>query len=288
MYVKIFLVITNHLTLSQILHILKKSFTCYITLLLVFIGTGLASFAQSSHNNYYLIAHRGGVVDSNRAENSLPALKAAIERGYKMVEIDLRLTKDSVLIIHHDMNFKRYFGLDKPVSEITWKEIRKLKSNTGGSKVLQFEEALQYCSGKIDVMIDNKISGNDTVLFSKVVAILKKYKLDKAALMIGTSESTDFFTGKIKLSCTRKQLEENMLKPGYSPSHYYLFGNEITRDDVEWAGLNNILPVGVVNAWRYRRFANPAAEAEKDAQRLKATGLNHFQIDSEFERFFLP
>ena len=248
------------------------------------------SFCQPSSTktpaNYYLIAHRGGVVDSTKAENSLPALKAAIKRGYKMVEIDLRLTKDSVLIIHHDMNFKRYFGVDKPVSETTWEEIRKLKSNTGGSKVLQFEEALQYCSGRIDVMIDNKISGNDTVLFSRVVALLKKYKLDKAALMIGTSESTDFFTGKIKLSCTRKQLEENMLKPGYSAAHYYLFSNEITKDDVAWAKHNNILAVGVVNAWRYRRFANPLAEAEKDAQRLKATGLNHFQIDSEFEGLF--
>lgn len=264
----------------------------YKTVIVFFIFCTTASqfsFCQFSspitHTNYYLIAHRGGVVDSSRAENSLPALKAAIERGYKMVEIDMRLTKDSVLIIHHDMNFKRYFGLDKPVSEMNWEEIRKLKSHTG-SRVLKFEEALQYCSGKIEVMIDNKIQGNDTALFGRVFALLKKYKLDKAALMIGTDESTDFFTGKIKLSCTRKQLEENMLKPGYRPSHYYLFGSELTRDDVEWARRNNILAVGVINAWRYRRSANPAAEAEKDAQRLKATGLNHFQVDSEFERFF--
>ena len=248
-----------------------------------------SSFCQISstitHTNYYLIAHRGGVVDSTKAENSLPALKAAIERGYKMVEIDMRLTKDSVLIIHHDMNFKRYFGLDKQVSEMEWKDIKKLRSNTG-SRVLKFEEALQYCSGKVEVMIDNKIKGNDTALFGRVIAILKNYRLQKAALMIGTDESTDFFTGKIKLSCTRKQLEENMLKPGYSASHYYLFGAELTGDDVEWSRRNNILAVGVINAWRYRRSANPAAEAEKDAQRLKATGLDHFQIDSEFERFF--
>lgn len=248
-----------------------------------------SSFCQFSSTikdtNYYLIAHRGGVVDSNHAENSLPALKAAVAHGYQMVEIDMRLTKDSVLIIHHDMNFQRYFGLDKKVSEMNWEEIRKLKSNTG-SRVLQLEEALQYCSGKIDVMIDNKVSGNDTALFGRAIALLKKYKLYETALMIGTTESTLFFTGKIKLSCTRQQLEENMLKPGYSPSHYYLFGSELTGDDVEWAKRNNILAVGVVNAWRYRRFANPAAEARKDAQRLKATGLTHFQIDSEFERFF--
>jgi glycerophosphoryl diester phosphodiesterase len=236
--------------------------------------------------NYILIAHRGGVINSTNAENSLPAMQAAAERGYAMVEIDLRLTKDSVLIIHHDADFKKYYGEDRSVVEMTWKEISRLRSNKNNSKVLRFEEALQFCSGKLNVMIDNKIRGNDTALFARVIALLKKYKLQKEALMIGTDESTNFFTGKIKLSCTRKQLEENMLKPGYSPSHYYLFGSELTRDDVEWARRNNILAVGVVNAWRYRRFANPAAEAEKDAQRLKDAGLTHFQIDSEFERFF--
>jgi hypothetical protein len=262
-----------------------KTVVVFIFMCTTALNSSFCQISSITHTNYYLIAHRGGVVDSTKAENSLPALKAAVERGYKMIEIDLRLTKDSVLIIHHDSDFKRYFATDKAVTDMNWKEIRKLRSNTG-SRVLQFEEALQYCSGKIEVMIDNKIKGNDTALFGRAIALLKKYKLYETALMIGTTESTFFFTGKIKLSCTRKQLEENMLKPGYSPSHYYLFGSELTGDDVEWAKRNNILAVGVVNAWRYRRSANPAAEAEKDAQRLKATGLTHFQIDSEFERFF--
>src|SRR5690606_26607941 len=161
----------------------------YKIVILVFVFCTIAlqsSFCQFSspitRANYYLIAHRGGVIDSTRAENSLPALKAAVAHGYKMVEIDMRLTRDSVLIIHHDMNFIRYFGVDKPVSEMDWKEIRKLKSNTG-SRVLKFEDALQYCSGKIDVMIDNKIRGNDTALFGRVITLLKKYNLHKTALM---------------------------------------------------------------------------------------------------------
>ncbi|WP_153797458.1 glycerophosphodiester phosphodiesterase family protein [Foetidibacter luteolus] len=32
----------------------------------------------------------------------MPALQQAIERGYKMIEIDVRLTKDCVLITQHD------------------------------------------------------------------------------------------------------------------------------------------------------------------------------------------
>ncbi len=253
-------------------------------------GAALTACAQpggvAEHQDYFLIAHRGGVVDSVKAENSLPALQAAFERGYKMAEVDMRLTKDAVLIIHHDDNFKRYFGVDRKVSEMTWKEISSLKSDKGGSAVLQLEDALKYCKGKLQVMIDNKIPGNDTLLFGKVVLLLKKYGLDKETLMIGTDESTGFFTGKIKLSCTRKQLEDNMQKPGYSPDHYYLFGNDLNKEDVLWAKQNGILAVGVVNAWRYRNSNNAMEEAQQHIQQLKSTGLSHFQIDSQFDRFF--
>ncbi len=236
--------------------------------------------------NYLLIAHRGGIVDSTNAENSLPAMQAAAERGYAMVEIDLRLTKDSILIIQHDANFKRYYGNERLAIEMSWEEISRLRSDKNNSRVLSFEEALQFCSGKLDVMIDNKIAGNDTILFSKVIALLKKYNLHKNALMIGTGESTPFFTGKIKLSCTRKQLEENMQKPGYDAANYYLFGADITKDDVAWAKKNSIMAVGVVNEWRFKRSRATQNDIQKEIQGLKDTGLLYFQIDSQYEDYF--
>ena len=238
-------------------------------------------------SSYYLIAHRGGVVDSTYTENGLPALLAAIKRGYNMVEVDLRMTKDSVLIIQHDNDFKRYYSVNRAVKEMTWEEISKLRSDKDNCKVLRFQEVLQHCAGKLQVMIDNKIDGNDTVLFSKVVRLLKQYHLDKDALMIGTDESTAYFTGKIKLSCTRQQLEENMLKPGYSGSHYYLFGAELSKDDIDWAKKNKILAVGVINEWRYKRAKATSEDIEKDIKQLKATGLKYFQIDSIYDKYLL-
>ena len=65
------------------------------------------SQTQKKDNNLELIAHRGGVVNSKSPENSLKALNEAINRGYYMVEVDVRLTKDGVLITHHDKDFKR-------------------------------------------------------------------------------------------------------------------------------------------------------------------------------------
>jgi glycerophosphoryl diester phosphodiesterase len=247
--------------------------------------SSFSSYAQAP--GYVLIAHRGGVVDSSKAENSLPALQAAIERGYQMVEVDLRITKDGVPIIHHDANFNRYYGVNKAVTSMTWEEISRLKSDLGGSGVLRFEEVLQYCEGKIGLMIDNKIDGNDTTLFASIIAMMKKYRMYDNALMIGTDESTAYFTGKIKLSCTRKQLEENIEKPGFDPSYYYLFSDNITKEDADWAKSHHILAVGVVNAWRYRRSPDPERAAQKDIQQLKAAGITHFQIDSQFDHYFL-
>ncbi|KYP16301.1 glycerophosphodiester phosphodiesterase family protein [Flavihumibacter sp. CACIAM 22H1] len=246
-----------------------------LTFLAIFCS--LAVYSQP----YRLIAHRGGVVDSLRPENSLPALETAIAQHYWMVEIDLRITADSVLITQHDRTFKRYFGLDSMVSSLPWSRIQQLRSPTG-SRVLSFEEILRTCKGRIGVMIDNKIDGMDEALFTRVLKLLDKYGLRKEALMIGTDESTEFFRGKIKLSCTRKQLEENKLRPDWNPAHYYLFSADISREDLEWAEKEGILVVGVLN------HRNPSAPdalemARQRAQKLKEAGVRNFQLDAAFK-----
>jgi len=54
------------------------------------------------------------------------------------VEVDLRMTKDSVLIIQHDANFKKYYGVNRAVTDMTWQEINTLRSDKDGCKVLRF------------------------------------------------------------------------------------------------------------------------------------------------------
>jgi glycerophosphoryl diester phosphodiesterase len=253
---------------------------------ILFLTSILLSLGATHAQTYRLIAHRGGVVDSLRKENTLPALNEPNTQGYWMTEIDLRLTKDDVFILLHERTLKN-FGVDKPVTTMTWSEVSQLK-NDQGSKVMTFEEALQTCRGKMRVMIDNKIAGNDTIMFSRVVRMLQKYGLLKDALMIGTDESTDYFTGKIKLSCTRQQLELNKKKPGFKSGNYYLFGgtDAMTSDDVEWANQEGIIVVGVVNKFRYRDAKNPREAVATDVRTLKSWGVRNFQIDSEFAGYF--
>ena len=137
-------------------------------------------------------------------------------------------------------------------------------------------------------MIDNKIQGNDTLVWNRLLALLKEYNLQETALMIGTGASTEFFTGKIKLSCTRQQLEANMKKPGYRSDNYYLFGNDLSAEDVQWSGLHNILPVGVVNKWIFQRQNASPEKIRQQIEKLKSSGLVYLQMDSDYLPYFTP
>jgi glycerophosphoryl diester phosphodiesterase len=65
-----------------------------------------------------IVAHRG--FSEKYAGNSLKAIKSAFEVGADMCEIDLHLTKDGRIFIHHD-----YYINNKRIREQTLEEIRK-------------------------------------------------------------------------------------------------------------------------------------------------------------------
>ncbi len=242
-------------------------------------------YAQTNKGfgDFRLIAHRGGVVDETTAENSLQALEKAIARGYCRVEIDVRMSKDSVFVVHHDRDFQRYYGDDTPVTTMTWSAMRRLTGSMG-NRVHSLEDILSKASGRIQVMIDLKVAGDDTVLHGRLIQLLAKYGLLADAMMIGTDESTDFYRGKISLSCTRQQLEANMERSDFNSSHYYLFSGDIDAEDVKWASRHGIAVVGAVNAWAQQ--GNALGMGAVSIKKLLDAGVRTFQIDSMFDVFF--
>lgn len=257
----------------------------YFTIIFLTIVNFLSVYAQQDlkSNDIFLIAHRGGVVDSITPENSKRSIIKAAELGYWMIEVDLRRSKDNILITNHDNNFVRYYNIDKKVEDMTWKEISELKSNSG-TDVQKFEDVLKLCHELgLNIMIDNKLKGFDPIICNQIIELLNKYNLRESALMIGTTASTEFFTGKIKLSCTRKQIEDNMKRADYSSNNYYFFGNP-TKEDASWANQNNIMIVGVINSW-----AIPSEREEQTVkeiiQQLNTLNVRYIQLDSKYSTF---
>ena len=90
-------------------------------------GPGLSwNFAPGSRPLPLIIAHRGDAASA--PENTLPAFRRAWERGADGIELDVRLTADGQLVVHHDRRLGRTNGGAGLVSNATLAEIRALDS----------------------------------------------------------------------------------------------------------------------------------------------------------------
>jgi glycerophosphoryl diester phosphodiesterase len=117
-------------------------------------ATMLPAAASGAAADLRLIAHRGGVVDERLAENSAASLEEAIRRGYWMAEVDVRRSKDGVLVVNHDADFQRYFGDPRKLEEMTWEEMKGLRATPGGARPLSFAELCAVAKGRIRLMLD--------------------------------------------------------------------------------------------------------------------------------------
>ncbi len=117
-------------------------------------------------------AHRG---DWRHApENSIQALENAVAMGVEIMEIDLKKTKDNVLILMHDRTIDRTTsGKGKP-EDFTWEEIQKFTLRNGLGRVTQhkiptFREFLLAAKGKILIDIDKGYA-----YFPEVIKLLRE------------------------------------------------------------------------------------------------------------------
>lgn len=74
--------------------------------------------------------HRGA--QGEAPENTIAGCRHAIDRGVRHLEIDLRLSRDLELVVIHDDKLKRTTGVRAKVSELTVKELARLKACHSG------------------------------------------------------------------------------------------------------------------------------------------------------------
>lgn len=104
-----------------------------------------------------VVAHRGDW--RNAPENSLQAFQNCIDMGVDMIELDLHMSKDSVLFLMHDNTVDRTTNGHGKVCDFTAAELKKLHLKSGHGvgtrhQIPTFEEALNLCKGKILINVD--------------------------------------------------------------------------------------------------------------------------------------
>ncbi len=115
-----------------------------------------------------VIAHRAG--RGIRPENTLNAIRNAIQLGADYVELDIRATLDGHLVIMHDSSVDRTTDGKGEVKDLTFGTIMSLDAGSkfgkkyAGEKVPTFDEVLDTCKGKVNIYVDHKSAPTDQVL----------------------------------------------------------------------------------------------------------------------------
>ena len=119
----------------------------------------LAEMNDPASDYVIVAAHRGDW--RNFPENSIPAIESVIRMGVDIVEIDLKMTKDSVLVLSHDKTIDRMLNGKGLVSDFTLDSLKTFRLKrahnvtTDSLRITTLEEALTVCKDRIVVNLDH-------------------------------------------------------------------------------------------------------------------------------------
>src|SRR5262249_39012972 len=105
-------------------------------------------------------AHRGHARAA--PENTLSAIRKAIESGADYAEVGVQQTADGVVVLLHDRDLKRVAGVSRRLDEMSYDEVRKLDVGSwfdpafAGERVPTLVEVIHLTRGRIRLNIELK------------------------------------------------------------------------------------------------------------------------------------
>jgi ribose transport system substrate-binding protein len=255
-----------------------------------------SSVAQgSSRKELMIIAHRGGVVDEQRSENSFRALEEAIRRGYTHVEIDARITADGHVVCFHNDELMEETGIQGKISELPRDSLTQIVLTKSKETIPTFEEYCSRTSGRIGLMVDLKGCKDAYIdqYAQEIEAGLRKYGLLKDALILinkqpknNQAKIVEHFKGKAKVSW-RKSLLETQEAVGNVQDFaekFYVFnhGADFTAEDVKGFQQLGLKVIVSINTGHYGT-GDPQQQGEQHVQQMLEFGVDGLQIDSCYD-----
>ena len=136
-----------------------------------------------------IAAHRGD--EKVAPENSMAAIKSALENGADLVEVDLQLTKDSVVVLHHDSSLIRTAGISDSIPNLHYDDIKDLDVGSFFDKSFKeeriptLEEVFillkEYETGNL--LLDVKTSGDEEELAREITNVIKAFNMEERVLI---------------------------------------------------------------------------------------------------------
>ncbi|MCH3990661.1 MAG: SLAP domain-containing protein [Lactobacillus sp.] len=132
------------------------------------------------------IAHRGATEGNQSYEHSYAAYDRALSEHADYLELDLEQTKDGVLVVSHDENLKRLYGVNANICNLTFAQLQRYRSKAG-EPIHSLQEIFQRYSGdpKIKFMIETRGTGvnqRGTGMEHALVNLVNQYGLQNRVL----------------------------------------------------------------------------------------------------------
>ena len=146
----------------------------------------LAEINDPNSDYVVVISHRGDW--RNYPENSIPAIESIIRMGVDMMELDVKMTKDSVLVLCHDKTIDRTTNGKGKVSDMTYDSLmtfnlkRAHGVKTDSIKMPTLREALLCCKDRILVNVDHAYP-----YYKEIVELTEELGVTGQVLMKGKS-----------------------------------------------------------------------------------------------------
>ncbi len=128
-----------------------------------------------------IIAHRGASADA--PENTLAAMRQAIDYGTDWVEIDVQETSDDQVVVFHDSDFMKLANVDLKIWDATMADLESIDIGSHkdpafhAERVPTLAELLTVCKDKTKVVIELKYYGHDKDLEQRVLNIVNGHDM---------------------------------------------------------------------------------------------------------------
>jgi glycerophosphoryl diester phosphodiesterase len=152
-----------------------------VACLVAVIAANVAVSNITDSRHIQIVAHRGA--SGTAPENTLAAVREAIDAGADWVEIDVQESKDGVVMVAHDRDLKRVAGSALTIWESTAEDLRTIDIGSyfdpkfKDERVPTLDEVLQLCKGRAHVYIELKYYGYDRNLEQRVIERVEAHQM---------------------------------------------------------------------------------------------------------------
>ena len=112
-------------------------------------------------------AHRGGRFEYD--DNALGGFKMCRSRGIKGFELDVRYTKDCVLVVMHDESLDRTTNGKGRVEDTTFSDLCKLRLKKSSEQVPSLSEVLMAMGSREDIFVEIEMKAGPSEFYTPYV-----------------------------------------------------------------------------------------------------------------------